>query len=221
MARQPRLALAGRPHYLVQRSVHGQALATDDVDRQALVDALGEAARAEGVAIWAYALLDQELHVLACPGQAVSLGRMMQRLGRRYVAAFNRRHERRGALWGGRFRAAVVEEGECLLTVLVLIDGRVAEGDPWSSRMHRLGQRREAWLEEPPELWALGNTPFEREIGFRDRLERGVPVAERSRIEQALRGGWAIGSAPFVATIAQESGQAAAPRARGRPRLVR
>lgn len=218
MARLRRLAVAGEPHYLIQRSVHGQPLVVDEVDRQALIDALREALRSQGVALWAYAVLDHEIHLLAVPPTADALGRMMQMLGRRYVAAFNRRHRRTGALWEGRFRAAVVEPGEWLLQALTLIDSLAHERPVWSSAPHHLGQRRDPLLDDPPDLWALGNTPFERDMGFRACLARGVPTDAREKIVRAVQGAWAVGSPGFVAKVTATAGRPAAPRPRGRPR---
>ena len=69
----------------------------------------------------------------------------MQGLGRRYGAGFNRRHGRSGALFDGRFRAAVVEPGEWTLAALRLVDlsGESQAALPASSAGHRLGLRRD------------------------------------------------------------------------------
>lgn len=40
---------------------------------------------------------------------------MMQRLGRRYVHYFNRRHARTGILWEGRFRSSLVQDERHLM----------------------------------------------------------------------------------------------------------
>lgn len=69
-----------------------------------------------------------------------------------------------------------------------------------------------------PETWALGNTPFDREAAYRALLLAGLPQAETDALRQAALGGWAAGSAAFVATVAQTAARPAAPRARGRPR---
>ena len=98
----------------------------------------------------------------------------MQALGRRYVAAHNRRHGRCGTLWDGRFRCGVVEPGPTRLQALCLIDGAAA--DPGlTSAAHRLGGPRDGLLIDPPEYWQLGNTPFEREAAYRRLLDAGVP----------------------------------------------
>lgn len=223
MARLARLALAGRAHYVAQATVHGQALAEDDQDRQALLSALQAAAAAHKVAVWGYALLPDGLQLVACPTSDEGLGRMMQQLGRRYVAAFNRRHGRAGALWAGRYRAAVVEPGDWLLSALCRVDElalaqpATAEG-PWSSAPHHLGLARQVWLADPPEIWALGNTPFERENAYRARLHGGVEPARAAALARAVHGAWVAGSEAFAAEVAEAAGRPASPRRPGRPR---
>jgi putative transposase len=217
MARLARLGVAGLPHVVVQSTVHGQLLAPDDEDQRALTEALGIAMRQHGVALWGYAFLPQALHLVVCPSEAAGLARAMQTLGRRYVPAYNRRHARSGALWSSRYRATVVEAGECLLTALVWIDGLAqAEGGP-SSAPHHVGQRPDPLLQDPPVLWALGNTPFERETAYRQRLAAGVGAADARALARAVHGAWAWGSPAFVSAVAESAGRPAAPRRAGRP----
>jgi putative transposase len=219
MARRARLVLPGCPHYVLQSAVHDQLLAQDDADRQTLIDALRDAAAVQGVSVWAYALAGSELHLVVCPANADGLGRMMQMLGRRCVAAFNRRHGRSGALWSGRFRAAVVEPGDWLLDALCRVDSLPADG--CSSAGHHLGQARDPWLVEPPEIWSLGNTPFERESAWRQRLERGLDPAREQVLARAVHGAWVAGSPAFCARVAADTGRPPAPRRPGRPAAAR
>jgi putative transposase len=217
MARLARLAVAGLPHVVVQSTVHGHLLAVDDEDRRRLLDAIGAATRQHGVAVWGYGLLPQALHLIVCPAEAAGLGRAMQTLGRRYVPAYNRRHARTGALWSSRYRATVVEPGEWLLTAMVRVDElALGEGAP-SSAPHHAGQRIDALLQDPPVLWELGNTPFERENAYRRRLAAGVAATDAQALARAVHGAWAWGSPAFVAGVAEMSGRPATPRRAGRP----
>ncbi len=221
MARLARLSAPGLPHLVRQRCVHGQPLAVDDADRRALLDALFAAAQAQRVAVWAYALQPEGLSLLVCPPTAEALGRTMQALGRRYVAAFNLRHGRSGALWGGRFRAAVVEPGEWVLTAMAEIERPGVAGDgvsAWTSAGHRLGLRPDPRLTDPPEWWRLGNTPFDREVAWRERLAQAPDTARSEALARAVHGAWAVGSPGFAAEVAALAGRPALPRRPGRPR---
>lgn len=215
MARLPRLALPGYAHYVIQRGHNGQPVFEDADDRSAYRGALIAAAGVEPVQVHAMALLDGEVQLLVTPGDAGALSRFMQAVNRRFVAAFNRRHGRSGTLWDGRFRAAVVEPGPLRLQALVLIDGAAAPEH--TSAGHRLGAPRDKGATDPPEYWALGNTPFEREAAYRALLAEGVPGSTAELLRRAALGGWAAGL-PTAAAGGEAGGRPLAPRPRGRPR---
>jgi len=213
MARLPRLVLPGHAHYVIQRGHSGQPVFADDDDRRVFLAALREAAAEQRVALHAYALPDNEIQLLATPPGAAALSLTMQALGRRYVGAYNSRHGRSGTLWDGRFRCAVVEPGAWLLAALRLVDGQAG----LSSAAHRTGGARDPLISDPPELFRLGNTPFEREAVYRTLLVQGVSPVEAASMREAALGGWAIGSAEFLRRIAADTDRPLRPRARGRP----
>lgn len=226
MARQPRLAVAGELHHLLQRGHNGLRIFVDDSDRQAYLAMLREAAVQHRVAIHAYAQLDTEVHLLATPAQATSLGLLMQSLGRRYVAAFNRRHGRGGTLWAGRFRTSVIEGAALGLDAVVYIEtlplrrgltSSLSEGG-WTSAAHHVGRRNDPLITEHPGYWAQGNTPFERELAHANKLNGGVPAELSQRFERAVMQGRPVGSPLFVQRLAQRVGRVLQPRPRGRPR---
>lgn len=225
MARLPRLALAGHPHHVLQRGASRLPIFVDDVDRQAYLDALREAAATLRVAVHGYVLMDDHVHLLLTPPEDATLGRLMQSLGRRYVAGFNRRHGRTGSPWEGRFRATIVEPEPHLLGCLRYIEqnpvraGRVAHaGDwPWSSAAHHLGRRRDPLIVEPPAWWRLGNTPFDRESAWRQRLEDVMGPREAQPYTDSVLKGWALGSGAFLAQLAVATTRPLAARPRGRP----
>jgi putative transposase len=219
MARLSRLVVPGEAHYLILRAqgeTGSPGICADASDRAACLSALKEAAAAEQVAVHAYALLPQELQLLATPQQATGLGRLVQALGRRYVSPYNRRHQRRGSLWDGRFRCAVVEAGPLRLAVLRLVDGSSSE--PGSTSVgQRIGGPQDGLVRDLPEVWQLGNTPFEREARYRELLALGLDAGEAARLRQAALGGWVLGTPAFTAALATSHARPTAPRPRGRP----
>lgn len=225
MARLPRLAVAGLAHHIIQRGHNRQPVFRDDEDRRTYLAALREAAALQRVAVHAYVLMDDHVHLLVTPPTAEALSKMLQAIGRRYVSAFNRRHDRIGTLWDGRFRATVLEDGPHVLTCmryieqnpLRLIPPTAAADHPWSSAAHHLGQRRDPLLTDHALFWTLGNTPFERELAWRGLLDEPLGGAEvRAHTDSALKG-WALGSGAFLASIGAAIERPMAPRPRGRP----
>ncbi|MDM4767719.1 transposase [Pelomonas sp. SE-A7] len=225
MARLARLAVPGLPHHLIQRGLNRQPIVADDQDRQRLLDDLRECAATYKVQVHAYVLMDNHLHLLATPETGDGLSRMMQALGRRYVAAFNKRHGRSGTLWDGRFRAAPIEASTYLLACMRYLELNPQRaqlgGQPadylWSSAAHHLGLRRDPLVYDHALFWAMGNTPFEREMAWRQWLEQGCAASEWKALTEAAHKGWPLGSAAFLKGLADETDRPVQPRKRGRP----
>lgn len=211
MARLPRLAVPGQAHLVLQRGHGARPVFADDEDRRSYLAALREAAALERVVLHAWRLADDGVALLVTPPTAVALSRLVQAVGRRYVSAHNRRHGTRGTLWDGRFRCGVVEPGAWRLAALQWVDG--GPGD--TTAAHRTGGPRDGAVVDPPEYWALGNTPFEREAAYRGLLAQGLPPNTASAIAAAAMGGWAVASADALETLAP--GRPLRPRPRGRP----
>lgn len=229
MPRLARLTIAGELHFVVQRGQVGRRLFSDDADRVTYLEALRVGAAAHDVAVHAYALLDDEVQWLATPTRLEDLGLAVQATGRRFVAAINRRHGLRGSCWDGRFRSAVVDGRAHAVDLVALIEHEpvvrgLAAGAPdwpWSSAAHHLGTARTAWLRDHPALWSLGNTPYEREAAYAQRLRAHAEPALRSAVHRAAARGWVFGSDAFVARLAAAPlSRAARPRAAGRPRAT-
>jgi putative transposase len=226
MARLARLTLGGYPH-LVRLRTGARPLLHDDVDAGRLLADLRAAAGDARVAIHGYALLPEALWLLATPEDAGGLGRLLQALGRTYVRAYNHRHGGRGALFDGRYRAAVVEPGATLLAALhyvetqpVLAGRAAAPADyPWSSYRHHAGVVVDPVVRVHSLVWALGNTPFERQATHRVAVERGVGAAQATQFERALAGGWALGSDAFLTRIEPLCSRRPRPGRPGRPRV--
>jgi putative transposase len=226
MARLSRLSVAGQPHLVIQAGRAGQPVFLEDDDRRAYLGALLESSRASGVALHAYALVDDGVCLLATPATADALGRFMQRLGRRYVGAFNRRHGKAGSPWAGRYQSAVVDPHSHVLLSMRMIEqaplrrGLVAQAIdwPWSSAAHHAGRAGNSLVREHEAYWRLGNTPFEREAAYRREIAVALTEAERVALLSAARRGWPIGSARVLAAVGAESRRPVQAQARGRPR---
>lgn len=225
MARLPRLTVPGYPHHVIQRGNNRQPIFVDGEDYQRLLDELKEQAVANDVAVHAYVLMSNHLHLLVTPATAEGMSRTMQALGRSYVRYFNRRHGRSGTLWEGRYRSTLIEAERYLLACMVYIDlnpvraGMVAMPAqyPWSSHGALVGLRTDPLLTPHPLYWALGNTPFAREQAYADLVAAGLSPEQREALGRAAHTGWALGGEDFIADLQQRTARRVARVAAGRP----
>lgn len=228
MARLPRLVIANQPHHIIQRGNDRQLIFRDDMDHRVFLKWLTEASKQFRVAIHAYVLMPNHLHLLASPSDTTGLARMMQLVGRHYVPYFNRKYERVGTLWQGRFKAAVIDSERYFMTCTRYIElnpvraALVSEPENyiWSSYAHHTGAKADALITEHALYWALGNTPFEREAAYKDLVKQVIPSAVVAALSNATIKGWALGSDQFKQSLEQQSNRRVLPAKKGRPYKV-
>ena len=169
--------------------------------------------------------MTNHVHLVATPTRPESLALVMQAVGRQYVRRFNRRHGRTGTLWEGRYRASIIQEDRYLLACLRYLEmnpvraGMVAtpEAYPWSSHRHHLGLVMDPLLSPHSVYWALGNTPFDREVAYRRLFEEPPPLDEQELTVTLLRG-HALAEGDFLERLAASTGRQWVNRPVGRPR---
>ena len=89
MARLPRYFVLNQPLHVIQRGNNREPIFAGKDDYRFYLECLREAAAREGLAIHAYVLMTNHVHLLATPRHASSLSRTLQSVGRRYVQYFN------------------------------------------------------------------------------------------------------------------------------------
>jgi putative transposase len=228
MARLPRQVVPGYPYHVIQRGHNRLAVFMDDADRLRYLDGLHEAAQMHGLDIHVYVLMDNHVHLLCTPAQEASLALTMQAVGRRYVRAFNRRHGRSGTLWEGRFRSSIIEADRYLLACQRYIElnpvraGMVEQAVdwPWSSHRHYAGVAADARLRTHPTIFALGNTPFERESAYRQMFDETSlpPAAELAWLTRRALAGKPMATEVFQRGVESSHQVRLLPAPVGRPR---
>lgn len=227
MARLPRLVIPSQPHHIIQRGAGRQAIFHDTDDYLSFLRHLKEAAKQFKVAIHAYVLMTNHIHLLASPSDLTGMAKMMQWIGRHYVPYFNRKHDRSGTLWQGRYKAAVIDSERYFLLCSRYIELNPVRaaivGTPgeyrWSSYLHHIGAVQDSLISEHPLYWALGNTPFSREAAYRGLIDQTISAKDATDLTDATLKGWAIGSEAFKNALEKETSQRVRPAKAGRPRL--
>src|SRR5882762_11619325 len=90
MPRLQRIMAAGFPQHVIQRGNNREDCFFAEADYAAYLHWLERAARTYRVAIHAYVLMANHVHLLVTPGLEGGVSRMMQYLGRHYVQQINK-----------------------------------------------------------------------------------------------------------------------------------
>lgn len=226
MPRARRLDLAGIAQHVVQRGNNRQPCFHRRVDYLRYQQALLDAAMACGCRIHAYVLMTNHVHLLVTPGETGAVGRMMQRVGRRYVRGLNDAIGRTGTLWEGRYKASLVDNDRYLLACHRYIELNpvrarmvASPGDyPWSSYACHAEGRGDPLVTPHDAFMALGTSDARRREAYRWLVAEGTPREELESIRLYTARQRALGGRSFQMRVASMTGQRAGIGRPGRPR---
>ena len=226
MPRRPRLEMPGIPLHITHRGVNRAATFFGAVDRVAYLAALREAITLHGVALHAYVLMTNHVHLLARCESTGGISRAMRDLGRAYVPAFNRRNDRTGTLWEGRFRSCLVDTEGYLLTAYRYIElnpvraALVARPEEyrWSSVHANLARCADPLVTPHRVFEDLGSNAASRGVAYGDWLAQGVGEQDLAQLRLHMQQERAWGSPGFRAKVEETLQRPVACRPRGRPR---
>jgi len=146
MARPLRLEFAGALYHVTARGNRREMIFEDDSDRLVFLEMLSSVCRDANWVCHAYCLMGNHYHLLLETWES-NLGMGMRQLNGCYSQSFNRRHNRCGHVFQGRYSAVLVEKQVYLLElaryiVLNPVRARMVHtaGEwPWSSYRGTIG----------------------------------------------------------------------------------
>jgi putative transposase len=225
MARLPRSFAEGEVQHVIQRGNNREATFASDQDFVLYLECLLRASQEHGVAVHAYILMTNHVHLLVTPQHEHSLPKTMQSVGRRYVQHFNYAHQRTGTLWEGRYRATLVHAERYLLTCMRYIELNPVRAAMvqhpadylWSSYRANAQGQPDA-LVTPHEVYRrLARSSEERLSAYRQLFRAQISKEDLDALRESTHKGWALGNDRFRARVERLSGRRAAPLPRGRP----
>jgi putative transposase len=204
MPRPRRVVLPSVPLHIIQRGNNRIPCFASRSDYLVYLDMLGECAFDCACALHAYVLMTNHVHLLLSPGESDSASTMMQRLGRRYVRYFNRRHGRTGTLWEGRFHSSLVQDERYLMIChryIELNPIRACMADapadyPWSSHLANAFGQQNSLLTPHSAYTRLGGDPAARQSAYRDLFSAALSDEALDQLRQAGKGNRPLGAEP-------------------------
>jgi len=208
-----RVIIPGQPVHVIQRGNNRGKVFFTPKDGAYYLEWLDEAARKFGVAIHAYVLMTNHLHILATPSDDTGLGKTMLTVGTRYTRYINTTQTRSGTLWEGRYRSALITSDAYLLACMRYIElnpvraGLAPEPGAfrWSSYKRNGLARADAIITPHPLYQALGATDEMRSTAYQALVAESLGADVLSNIRNATNWG-----TPICETVREPQ--------RGRPR---
>ena len=214
MARLARVVVPGLPHHVTQRGNGRARTFFGAEDYAAYRDWLGEAAAALGVAVWAWCLMPNHVHLILTPEDEGGVSRAMARLHRRYAGRIHARRKRTGHFWQGRFGCVTMDEDHLAAAFRYVelnpVRARLVkrpEDWPWSSARAHLGLGRDGLTQLEPAR--------DRFPDYADFLAGALDAEATERLRKGESVGRPIGAPAFLAALEETLGRRLAPGKRG------
>lgn len=185
MARPLRVEFEGAWYHVMNRGAGHRRIFLTHADRTRFLRLLGEASEIFGLETHTYCLMDNHYHLLVCTPDA-GLSRAMRHLNGVYAQYFNRRNQRDGPLFRGRYAAFLVGSDAYRLQAsryihLNPVDAGIVrrpEAYPHSSyRAYLEPSAAPAWLVTSTLLGQFG--PFDAGREYRRFIEQGIDEETR------------------------------------------
>jgi REP element-mobilizing transposase RayT len=180
MPRGARLDTPGALHHVIARGIEKGLIVIDDDDRNAFLSRMGGIARKTSTQIYAFAIMNNHVHILLRSGPQ-GLSTYMRRLLTSYAQYFNRRHKRVGHLFQNRYKSIICEEEAYFDKLLGYIhlnplrSGLVKSFEalgtwPWTGHSILTGNHQQNWLDRQFVLDRFGKHESEARDAYLDYI---------------------------------------------------
>jgi putative transposase len=218
MPRIARIIAPGIPHHITQRGNRRMETFFSDEDYQAYLSLMAEWCRKFNVAIWAYCLMPNHVHLIAVPESEEGLRMAVGETHRRYSVMINRRQKWTGHLWQGRFSSFPMDETYLLAAVKYIemnpVRARLVSGPydwKWSSASAHASARDDMLVKVAPLLEMAGNW----KLFLSDANDEDV-----EKIRGHERTGRALGADSFLDSLEHSLQRTVKPKKAGRRKMT-
>jgi REP-associated tyrosine transposase len=201
MPRMARIVIPDLSLHVVQRGHDRGECFFHEADYRTYLELLATFAERFGCSIHAYCLMTNHVHLLITPHTAEACAQMMRHTGQHYVQRINKRLNRSGTLWEGRFHSCLVGSERYALACY-----RYIESNPVTARMvdHPRDYRWSSFaanvrgvsgfLAPHPAYAALGTDTTARVAAYAALFDEPLDDRIVDEIRRATRGGYVVGT---------------------------
>ena len=146
MSRPLRIEFPDALYHLTSRGDRRESIFVGDGDRQAFLAVLAQCCERMDAAVYAYCLMGNHYHLVLTTRRA-NLSALMRQLNGVYTQTFNRRHDKVGHVFQGRFKAILVDREAYFLALCRYVELNPVHAGmvnapglwPWSSYQAHVG----------------------------------------------------------------------------------
>jgi REP element-mobilizing transposase RayT len=224
VARPLRIEYPGAFYHVIHRGNAGERIFRSKRDREKFLENVSRAVERFRIKVHTYCLMSSHYHFLVETPEA-NLSRAIQWINVSYAAYFNRKRNRKGHLFQGRFKSILIDADEYLRHLSRYIHLNPLRANmveqllsyPWSSYPAFAGKAKAPdWLDVDWLLSLFGKSRKRACTAYR-RFVEGVDPSKVEDPEKDVVAGFILGSLPFVnwvkeTYLAERSGEKEIPQ---------
>ncbi len=221
VSRRYRIFIKNFPFLLSLESIDNITLFKESSDFDYFLHLMGELSQRYKLDLHAYTLLARGVYFLVTPKMHESIVKFIQNLARIYTAFYNKKYNRSGTIWSGRYRSSLVAPKEYLLETMVFIESLPKEYKNYRySSIGRNLYNRESKIIVPHSIYQeLGSRDDERVKNYAALFDKFLKRSNAfAFIQENLQRQLIIGSDSFIDQIEQRVGKSLRVKKRGRPK---
>ena len=218
MARKVRIFVENNSQHIILKSLNGISIFNDETDYQTFKNILIELNSNYDVAIHAYLMMPHYFEFLVTPKYEDTLSKFMQSLGRNYVGYFNKKYNRTGTLWEGRYKASLIQDEVFLFDVMRYIEQLSPKNHAFSSIQKNLFNKTDTIISQHELYKKQGFTDKQRLEKYSKFFHSRIDNEKNEFISTCLEKQLVTGNIEFVKNLEQLIGVTLLSKNRGRPK---
>lgn len=190
------------------RGNDGKDIFFSDHDRDAMLFLLQDGIKRFEHRIHAFCFMSNHIHLLVQVDE-ISLSKIMQNLTFRYSQKINRKYQKVGHVFQGRFKAILIQESTYFTRLLRYIHMNpvranitsIPENYRWSSHNAYLNFEEMGWLTIDYGLSKFGTTREDAVFHFSSYMRKAVSLQEINELKRNFKDGQILGNDEFIKSI--------------------
>ena len=223
MARIARVVIPGYPYHITQRGNYKQRVFSCTEDYRQYLMWVSDYSEKNKISILAYCLMPNHVHFIGIPENHNSLSRTFNLTHMRYSQYYNKKDNRKGHLWQGRFFSTLLGENHLYEAIRYVENNPVkanicekAEDWEWSSARDHLNKRgSKIFLEIEDSIDGLGVKDWS--LYLNEDIDKSI----EEEIKRNTLTGRPCGTEGFVEKLEKVLGRRLRALPEGRPRKIR
>lgn len=221
MGRIARVVISGYPYHITQRGNYKQKVFSNQEDYKIYLSWIAEYSRKNKLSILAYCLMPNHVHFIAIPEENTSLARTFNLSHMRYSQYYNKKDDKIGHLWQGRFFSTLLSKDHLYEAVRYVennpVKAKIVEASEdweWSSARDHLDIRKKNIL-----LKVADYREYLQIENWRDYLKGKTDKNIEEEIKKNTKTGRPCGGESFIEKLEKILGRRLRALPEGRPRM--